>query len=140
MTASSVATFAAARLFPDPTWDEIVTAVAGAFHIRATRRYFSPTPADSASVFARLRLGMSFDGGDSAIAERGMSLLAAEMVSDYRRDAEEDVFLKKYNPISAGDWDYETVVADLKRKIEAVDCPEMDAIMSVDTAPEVLWL
>ena len=184
MTASSLRTVApTTHLFPVSTWNEIATAVAGAFRltageherlhaspvakliaaipflaqcddaertavahlgtyllsVRETKRYFCATAADDTSVLERLRLISAFKGGDPAIIDRGMCLLALEMVSDYRRDAEEDVFRGKHNPISSGDWDHDEVVADLTRRIEAVESPEMDAIMSIALAPDVFW-
>ena len=69
---------------------------------RETKRYFNTQPGDSASPLERLRLGSRFKGGDQRIIERGLCLLALNMVSDYKRDLEEDRLLGKYNPIAAG--------------------------------------
>ncbi len=107
--------------------------------VRETKKYFNATENDSETVFERLRLISNFKGGNQAIIERGMNLLALNMVSDYRRDAEEDVFLRKYNPVSAGDFDYPTTIDELKERIREVPCPEMDKIMTLSVAPLVWW-
>jgi hypothetical protein len=107
--------------------------------VRETKRYFNAKPDDSESVTERLRLISNFKGGDQRIIERGMNLLALNMVSDYRRDAEEDVFLRKYNPVSEGDFDYESTIGELKERIEEVPCSEMDKIMSLSFALLDFW-
>jgi hypothetical protein len=106
---------------------------------RETKSYFNAQPGDNGSVFDRLRLIMSFKGGDHEIIERGMSLLALNMITDYRRDAEEDVFLGKYNPVSDGEFDYETLTAELKGRIDAIKCPEMDKIADPEVTPDGFW-
>lgn len=107
--------------------------------VRETKKYFNAKPEDSESITERLRLGTNFKGGRDEIIERGMRLLALVMVTDYRRDAEEDVFLRKYNPVSAGDFDYDTTVRELEKRIKEVSCPEMDAVLSFQAIPEDLW-
>ena len=107
--------------------------------VRATKRYFNARPDDSESITERLRLISNFKGGDQRIIERGTNLLALNMVSDYRRDAEEDVFLRKYNPVSEGDFDYESTIGELKKRIEEVPCSEMDEIMSPSFALLDFW-
>ncbi len=106
---------------------------------RETKRYFNATRADNLSPFERLRLGSNFKGGDSAIIERGLSLLALHMFTDYRRDAAEDVFLRKYNPVSDGTFDHDELTADLKHRIESIICPEMDEIMDSEIGPLGFW-
>jgi hypothetical protein len=107
--------------------------------VKETKRYFNANPEDSQSVVERLRLIGNFKGGNQAIIDRGMNLLALNMISDYRRDAEEDVFLRKFNPVSVGDFDYAASVAELTERIEEVPCPEMDRIMTLSVAPLTLW-
>ncbi len=70
---------------------------------RETKCYFNARSEDGTSVLERLRLGSNFKGGDARIIEKGLCLLALNMVSDYKRDIEEDERLGKYNPIAAGD-------------------------------------
>ncbi len=107
--------------------------------IRETKRYFNANREDRVSVLARLRLGSNFEGGEKAIIDRGLSLLALNMVYDYRRDAEEDVFLGKYNPVSEGDIDFALAIENLTRTIEAIPCGEMEEILPVQAAAEDFW-
>ena len=106
---------------------------------RETKRYFNAQPEDKASVLERLRLGSNFKGGDARIIEKGLCLLALNMVSDYHRDLDEDARLGKYNPIAAGAWDYKTVVADLEYRIVCVDCQEMDELAPIGAIPMSFW-
>jgi len=107
--------------------------------IRETKKYFNAKPEDSESISERLRLGMSFKGGNPEIIDRAMSLIALVMIWDYRRDAEEDVFLRKYNPVSMGDFDFEMNVTALEEKIKRIPCPEMDRILPLAVTPDVYW-
>jgi hypothetical protein len=107
--------------------------------VRETKCYFNAQVADKVSVLERLRLISNFKGGDQKIIERGLCLLALNMVSDYHRDIEEDAALGKYNPIAAGDWDFESTVVDLEYKILSVNCEEMDEIVSIVMIPLSFW-
>jgi hypothetical protein len=107
--------------------------------LRETKIYFNAQGGDGLSVFDRLRLGTNFKGGDARIIERGLCLLALNMVSDYQRDIEEDAALGKYNPIAAGAWDYKDTVIDLKYKIMSVECEEMEELMPIDMIPMSFW-
>ncbi len=107
--------------------------------LRETKRYFNARPGDDMSALDRLRLISSFKGGDARIIERGLCLLALNMVSDYKRDIEEDAALGKYNPIAAGAWDYEDTVIDLKYKIMSIECEEMEGLMPIDMIPMSFW-
>ena len=107
--------------------------------IREPKAFFNARADESGTVFDRLRLLADFKGGDARVIDKGLSLLALNMVCDYQRDVEEDAKLGKYNPVGAGDWDYKTIVADLEYRILTVDCPEMDAIASIHVMPMCWW-
>jgi hypothetical protein len=106
---------------------------------RETKCYFNARSEDGASVLERLRLGSNFKGGDARIIEKGLCLLALNMVSDYKRDIEEDERLGKYNPIAACAWNFEDTVVDLEYKIVSVVCEEMDKIAPIDAIPLDFW-
>jgi hypothetical protein len=107
--------------------------------VKETKCYFSARPKDALSPLERLRLGSNFKGGDRRIIEKGLCLLALNMVADYKRDTEEDAALGKYNPIAAGAWDFESTVADLEYKIISVVCEEMDDLAPIVAVPMVFW-
>lgn len=108
--------------------------------VRETKRWFCATPEDGSSIMARLRLGASFKGGDKEILQRGLSLLALNMVSDYKRDLAEDAALGKYNPLSAGDLKFEETVEELEWAIAKRPCDEMDEIISAGEMPLSYWV
>lgn len=107
--------------------------------IKDTKPYFNADPTDDIDILERLRLIMIFRGGDRRIIDKGMSLLALNMLDDYKRDIHIDEVYGKYNPVATGAFDYETVREDLVKRIEAVDCPEMDRIFNSDIGPESFW-
>ena len=120
--------------------DRTAVAHLGAYllSIKETKPYFHARPEDDASPLERLWLGANFKGGDRAIIERGLCLLALNMVSDYKRDLEEDARLGKYNPIASGAWNFEAVVEELQWKVVKVHCEEMDEILPITAAPQTL--
>ena len=107
--------------------------------VRETRHLFFATPDDDRDVFARLHPIMRFHGGDPRILDRGMALIALTMVLDYARDVEVDRAVGKYNPVAAGAWDADAIIANLRDRIRSVDCPEMDAIMDAEDDVENWW-
>lgn len=68
-----------------------------------------------------------------------MSLLALNMISDYKRDIQEDRDLGKYNPVDNGTMSHDVIRTELLKTIESVDCPQMDEIMDSDEAPMGWW-
>ena len=107
--------------------------------IKDTKPFFDAEPTDDFDILGRLRLIMNFRGGDPRIIDKGMCLLALNMLEDYRRDAHIDEVYGKYNPVASGAFDYEATRADLLKRIEAADCHEMDDIFNSDIGPESFW-
>lgn len=102
------------------------------------KKLYAATPENSTSIFGRLKPAQ-YKGGDAAIIRRGMSLIALNMLADYKRDVELDQSIGKYNPIAAGDWNYEEILAELLANVEAVACPDMDEIVEVHTIMNGYW-
>ena len=107
--------------------------------VRDTKPFFNADPTDDGDILARLRLIMNFRGGDAAIIDRGMALLALTMIVDYKRDIQIDAAMGKYNPVASGSFDYDIMQADLVRRIEATNCPAMDEIYDSDIDIEARW-
>jgi hypothetical protein len=99
---------------------------------------FNATTDDDRDVFARLQLA-NFGDGDPQIIERGLAMIALNMVADYRRDTVADIVNGKHNPIAAASWDYEELKLELGRKVESVSCPGMDDICSVPEIMDSFW-
>lgn len=106
--------------------------------VNESKAFFNATPDDDNDVFARLSLAR-FDGGDEAIIKRGLSLLALNMIADYKRDVVWDLANSKYNPIANGAWDFEALHAQLTSTIEAIDCPQMDEIVEAHQIVNNFW-
>ncbi len=104
--------------------------------VRSTRNAFFASPEDDHDVLARLEPIMRFRGGDRSIIDRGMALIALIMVVDYSRDMGIDRVLGKHNPIASGAWDAEEMTTELRMRIAAIDCPQMEAIMGSSEGDE----
>lgn len=98
--------------------------------VRETKHFFNATPADDGSIFDRLALISCFSGGDQRVIRKGMSLLALNMLNDYRRDQEVDRCVGKYNPVAAGAFDYESERIALQKNVDDVESPLLDAVVS----------
>ena len=94
----------------------------------------------SDTLEGRLFTISGFQGGDRRIIERGMKLLALCSLGDHMRDAAFDASRGKYNPINAGVVNADAEKERLTREIEAVRCPEMDAIMQPQDVILVFWI
>jgi hypothetical protein len=101
--------------------------VAGA---ASAERIFDHKPGDDYDVLARLSTIGGFEGGDPAIINRGMKLLARIMIEGYRRDIDSDKAAGKYNPLGAGAWNASEKLASLGNSIAATQDEEMDAIVA----------
>lgn len=94
---------------------------------------------DDFNIMNRLKPIGNFDGGDKSIIDRGMNLLALNMICGYERDLQKDEKLKKYNPISSGVWNFEKMKNKLIHDIDTNPCPEMDEIFSMDVGIQTFW-
>jgi hypothetical protein len=111
--------------------------------IRETKSWYAHVPDDDRTVYERLNHIMNFSGGSELLIQKGVALLALQMLHDYRRDQEADLLKGKYNPLNAGTWDYQPLRSGLLQKIkEAEGVPGtelLDACMSVSDTPIVFW-
>lgn len=106
---------------------------------RGAQDIFDHCPADDSDIRARLRLGMQFVGGDTAIINRGMDLLCLQMLCGYERDRNKDRDTGVYNPLNSGAWQYEALTTELVSRIEANPCPRMDTYMSTIGTMGSFW-
>ncbi len=104
------------------------------------RFVFDHCPEDDGDIFNRLRLGMSFKGGDQSILTHGMSKLALQMLCGYNRDREKDLLSGEYNPLNSGAWDFETLENQLVETILENPCAELDEILTVEQAYFDWWM
>lgn len=114
-------------------WDYLATETAKVFNlskkeaeIRGFQKNYAHLPSDDDDIFNRLAFISNFDGGNPAIIEHGMYILAYIMVEGYKRSKEKDLKNEIYNPISNGKWNYKKIKLKLQRKINEIDCPDLD--------------
>jgi hypothetical protein len=101
------------------------------------RRIFDHDRSDDADPLARLAPIADFVGGDRAVIDRGMSLLAVIMTNGYEKDIEKDRKSGEYNPILAGAWKAE----ETKEKIlgETKFTVALDKTMNGNDVRGVFW-
>ncbi|MDR2177565.1 MAG: hypothetical protein LBP20_05925 [Treponema sp.] len=95
------------------------------------------TPADNASLLARLRLIASFKGGDRRVIDHGMNRLALIMIRGYERSRAEDARQGIYNPLNDGSWDAGVMKAKLTGAIGAFPCDMLDRMAPDDKEGEI---
>jgi hypothetical protein len=100
---------------------------------------FDHRPGDDYDFLARLGTIAHFEGGEPALIDRGMKLLAAMMIEGYSRDLESDRQKGLYNPLAEGIWDAQSGLAALRKSIGATDCAEMDAIAAPEGGKGAVW-
>jgi len=91
---------------------------------------------DDHDIMARLETISHFEDGDRSIIDRGMRLLALNMVCGYVRDLAKDEASGEYNPVLSGAWDADVLIEHLKKEIEAVPCERMDNVITI---PETIF-
>ncbi len=104
------------------------------------RFVFDHCPDDDDNIFNRLRLIMSFKGGNESIITHGMNKLALQMLCGYNRDREKDMLSGEYNPLNSGAWDFESIKEQLVENILENPCAEIEEIMSVQNAMTDWWI
>jgi hypothetical protein len=103
------------------------------------RRPFDHKKEDDADPLRRLAPIADFKGGDRAVIERGMALLAIVMTNGYRTDVEGDRQKAWYNPVGSGAWKADAKITELSAKAAKTASPEMDSLMTTDEAVRSFW-
>ncbi len=100
---------------------------------------FFHRPFDDKDIYMRLFPVSNFLAGDAEVIRCCLDLMALTMLAGYKRDAEEDEKLGKYNPLNAGKWDYDREAKKLVEKIQRSSRPEIAEIYSLDDALKGYW-
>jgi hypothetical protein len=96
----------------------------------AAEAVFDHRASDDYDVLARLATIGSFQGGDPAVINRGMKLLAKVMIRGYGKDLAADKAAGKYNPVGEGRWNADEKLASLDSSIATTEDLEMDALLT----------
>lgn len=96
-------------------------------------------PHDNDDIYSRLRPLLCFYGGNREILRCCKDLMALCMVSNYKRDAETDRAIGKYNPLDEGGWDGDALIKDLTERIEKTITPEITEFYTPQEALRGYW-
>jgi hypothetical protein len=105
----------------------------------SARDIFFHSPQDDTDIYSRLQPLSCYPGGNPEILQTCRDLLALCMISNYRRDAEEDTAVGKYNPIANGIWDGDALIKELTEKINKTIIPEISEFYTVQEALRGAW-
>ncbi len=86
-----------------------------------------------ATVYEDLGILSSFDGGNPAVIQHGMSILALIMLEGYKDSSFTDMEQGIYNPLNDDSWDYYTLKANLLKDIKESPNLELDGIILSNT-------
>jgi len=105
----------------------------------SARTLYFHKPIDDRDVHTRLFPVSNFLGGDAVIIQCCLDLIALTMLANYRKDAEEDKSLGKYNPLNAGKWDYTAESERLVRQINENGTADIFTIYTIEDALKGYW-
>lgn len=105
----------------------------------STKEVFFHNPEDDKDVYSRLAPIAGFKGGNQDAIDCCMALLALCMVSNYKKDIENDKKIGKYNPVGAGVWNYEEMSAGLITEINSRITEDIKQFYTVDDALKSIW-
>lgn len=94
--------------------------------IKGFQKYYAHLPSDDDNIYNRLAFISTFEGGNTTIIEHGMNILAYIMIEGYNRSKEKDLQNGIYNPIANKKWDYKKLKNKLRKKIDEIECPDLD--------------
>lgn len=97
--------------------------------LKGFQKYCSHVPSDDSDIFNRLAFISTFEGGNRAIIEHGMNILALIMIENYKRTEKSDKEKGGYNPFVAGTWNYKQIKNKLLWDINKIEVPEIDGIL-----------
>jgi len=100
---------------------------------------FFHKPEDDRDIYSRLFPISNFSGGNREIIQCCMDLTALCMLSNYKKDIEEDRETGKYNPINNNIWDYDFLSKKLIDNIDKNITSEISALYTKEDAVKGYW-
>ena len=100
---------------------------------------FFHKPEDDRDIYSRLFPISNFSGGNREIIQCCMDLTALCMLSNYKKDIEEDRETGKYNPINEDAWNYDSLSKNLIENIDKNISAEISALFTKEDAVEGYW-
>ncbi len=96
--------------------------------LKGFQKYYAHLPCDDANIFNRLSFISTFDGGNQAVIEHGMYMLALIMLEGYRKSMKKDIQDKIYNPLNSSKWNYKKLHQIIINKINSFSCQNLDSL------------
>ena len=100
--------------------------------LKGFQKFCSHTKEDDNDIYNRLAFISTFEGGNQAVIEHGMAILALIMLEGYNKSKQKDIAEGVYNPIVAGVWNYQTVKNTLLWKINKISVENLDSLVVLD--------
>ncbi len=94
---------------------------------------------DDSDIYSRLLPISNFRGGNKIVIQCCIDLTALCMLSNYKKDMEDDEANGKYNPLTVSNWDYNSMSAKLIDNIDKTITVEISKIYSKDDAFKAFW-
>lgn len=107
--------------------------------MKGSKDTFNHDYTDDTEISTRLQQINHFVGGDPDILEKGMALLALNMIYGYKRDMDKDCGNNKYNPLNSGKWDYKSAIDEQIKIINNSSCTIVDEYFTIQHAIFSYW-
>lgn len=127
-TAKIIATIPFAAKCREPERTAFAHLVIYISEIRGIQDAFAHTPSDDEDLYNRLAFISTFEGGNTAIIQHGIDMLALIMINGYFYSKKHDLKYGIYNPFNSGAWNYSKIKSELIKKIESIKCPALDVL------------
>jgi len=105
--------------------------------LKGFQKYCAHVPSDDSNIFNRLDAISDFKGGNKAIINHGMNLLALKMLEGYKHSSQKDEKNGIYNPLVSGNWNYKLIKNDLLNKLSKIECPALDDLFYSDIRAQI---
>ena len=89
---------------------------------------------DDKDIYSRLLPIINFKGGDKTVIQCCIDLTALCMLSNYKKDMEEDKAIGKYNPVNDSNWNYDTMSEKLVDNIDKTITNQISEIYTKNDA------
>lgn len=96
-------------------------------------------PSDNSDIYSRLKPISHFNGGDEKTIQCCLDLIALNMISNYKKDAEYDRTIGKYNPVADGSWNYYSISSKLIKSINKKITAGITELYTIEEASKGYW-
>ena len=104
-----------------------------------SRDLFKLNPLDDEDILSRFQGIMCFTGGNSAIIDRGLSLIALSVLYTYKNKYGDDVTGDYYKILSEDCCNHSCIIEELTLRVEQIPCRKMDKIINLNSVQKVVW-